>query len=90
MATLEIQNLEQYFGLEPDFFNKLQVADGWTLVVKLHSLFESACTLMLTVTLRRDTLRDPFAQMDMGSQKTWKARFCSCARPSDKAGIKFH
>lgn len=89
MATYEIADIERYFGLEEGFFNSLTASDAWTFVIKLHSLLESTCALMLTIALRHDKLRGPITRMPMGSANSGKLGFINALSLLSRNEIDF-
>ncbi len=73
--SIRINELETYLGLDEGFFHLLQSEDDWTLIIKLHSLLESSCNVLLTEEFGRPEAFDAFANIQVGSTKSGKLAF---------------
>jgi hypothetical protein len=56
-----ILELESKLGLDQGFFGNLQSEDDWSFVIKLHALFEAACTHLLLFHFQELELTDIFS-----------------------------
>lgn len=84
-----IHEVEKYLGLQKGFFYNLQVEDDWSLIVKLNSLIETACSAMLANALGKPELIDVFSQVQTGNVKNGKLAFISALKLLTNKEIKF-
>lgn len=68
----EVLEFERRLGLPKNFYTKLLQEDDWSFIVKLHALFEGACTHIITTRLHAPELADAFAQLDFANTKYGK------------------
>lgn len=73
----EFLAVEEALGLPAKFIENLITEDDWSLVIKVHSLLESACSDMLSLFFGKPELVDIFSQMEMSNKKTGKLAFIS-------------
>jgi len=67
-----ILELESKLGLEPGFFKNLQAEDDWSFVIKLHALFEAACTHLLLFHFREPNLTELLSRMELSGRPVGK------------------
>src|SRR5215469_6636774 len=60
--------LEAELGLPQSFCEKIADEDDWSLIIKLHALFEAALSSALTLNLDRPQLRDQITRMGMNAK----------------------
>lgn len=70
-----ILELERRVGVAPNFFRTLSDADDWSFVIKLHALFESACTHLLLFHFKEPELADVISRMELSNKATGKLAF---------------
>lgn len=68
----DVSEFEAKLGLPHGFYDRLLKEDDWSFVIKLSSLFEGACTHVLSARLNRPELDDAFANIDMANSKFGK------------------
>jgi hypothetical protein len=74
-AAAEVNDLESRVGVPPGFFRKLLDEDDWTFVIKLHALFEAACTHLLLYHFREPNLAQVFSRLELSGKTTGKLEF---------------
>lgn len=74
-AAGEVNELESRVGVSPGFFRKLLDEDDWSFVIKLHALFEAACTHLLLYHFREPNLAHVFSRLELSSKTTGKLEF---------------
>lgn len=70
-----ILELESKIGVPSNFFRDLNDADDWSFVIKLHALFEAACSHLLLFHFREPKLSDIFNRMELSNKSTGKIAF---------------
>jgi hypothetical protein len=70
-----ILELESKIGVPPKFFLRLNDADDWTFVIKLHALFEAACTHLLLHHLQEPELASVISRLELSNKATGKIAF---------------
>lgn len=70
-----ILELESKVGVPPNFFRNLHEADDWSFVIKLHALFEAACTHLLLFHFKEPELTDVFSRLELSNKTTGKIAF---------------
>ena len=83
------EDFEEYFGLPKQFFHDLQSEDDWSLVVKLHALLETACSVLLAEELGHPEITDPFSKVQMGNRGNGKLAFIYTLNLLQKHEIAF-
>lgn len=70
-----ILELEAKLGIPRDFFRHLLEEDDWSFVIKLHALFEAACTHLLLFHFKEPALAELFARIELSNRTTGKIMF---------------
>lgn len=71
-AVLE---LESKIGVAKNFFRNLTSADDWSFVIKLHALFEAACSHLLLFHFKEPDLYEIFSRLELSNKTTGKIAF---------------
>jgi len=64
-----IIDLEQNIGVSPGFFETLVSEDDWSFIIKLHALFEAACTHLLLFHFKEPGIASVISRLEL-SDKT--------------------
>lgn len=72
-----IIELEAKIGVRPGFFAALREEDDWSFVIKLHALFEAACTHLLLFHFKEPELSEVFSRLELSNKTTGKIAFLS-------------
>jgi hypothetical protein len=72
-----IAELEAKVGLRENFFRDLLLEDDWSFVIKLHALFEAACTHLLIFHFKEPELTEIFSRLELSNKTTGKIAFLS-------------
>jgi hypothetical protein len=67
--------LEAKIGVRENFFKDLLEEDDWSFVIKLHALFEAACTHLLLFHFKEPELTEIFARLELSNKTTGKIAF---------------
>lgn len=70
-----ILELESKIGVPKNFFLSLNAADDWSFVIKLHALFEAACTHLLLFHFKEPDLSEVFSRLELSNKTTGKIAF---------------
>jgi len=70
-----ILELEQRMGLPSGFFEELQQEDDWSFIIRLHALFEGACTHLLLFHFQEPALSDVLSRLELSNKSTGKVAF---------------
>lgn len=70
-----ILGLEAKIGVRENFFRDLLGEDDWSFVIKLHALFEAACTHLLLFHFKEPELTEIFARLELSNKTTGKIAF---------------
>lgn len=70
-----ILELESKVGVPENFFRSLTQADDWSFVIKLHALFEAACTHLLLFPFKEPNLSEVFSRLELSNKTTGKIAF---------------
>lgn len=70
-----ILELESKVGVPENFFRSLTQADDWSFVIKLHALFEAACTHLLLFHFKEPELSEVFSRLELSNKTTGKIAF---------------
>jgi len=70
-----ILELESKVGVPENFFRSLNHADDWSFVIKLHALFEAACTHLLLFHFKEPDLSEIFSRLELSNKTTGKISF---------------
>ncbi|MDZ4254297.1 MAG: hypothetical protein U1A72_17155 [Sulfuritalea sp.] len=70
-----ILELESKIGVSKNFFLSLNAADDWSFVIKLHALFEAACTHLLLFHFKEPELSEVFSRLELSNKTTGKVAF---------------
>lgn len=85
----DIQAIEKTFSLTPGFFDSLRKEDDWSVVIKCHSLLESAVSRLLTLYFGNHALDSVFTRLEMSSTTTGKIAFISALGLLGKPQVNF-
>ncbi len=67
-----VLELEAKIGVRENFFKDLLGEDDWSFMIKLHALFEAACTHLLLFHFKEPELRDIFARLELSNKTSGK------------------
>lgn len=70
-----IVELEAKIGVRENFFQDLLAEDDWSFVIKLHALFEAACTHLLLFHFKEPELTEIFAHLELSNKAIGKIAF---------------
>lgn len=70
-----ILELERRVGVAPNFFRALSDVDDWSFIIKLHALFESACTHLLLFHFKEPELAGVISRMELSNKAIGKLAF---------------
>ena len=70
-----IAELEAKIGVRENFFRDLLLEDDWSFVIKLHALFEAACTHLLLFHFKEPELTEIFSRLELSNKTTGKVAF---------------
>jgi len=68
----DISNFEERLKLPKGFYSKLLEEDDWSFVIKLSTLFEAACTHILSIKLRAPELESSLSFLEQANTKCGK------------------
>lgn len=74
-VSAAILELESKVGVPENFFLTLNQADDWSFVIKLHALFEAACTHLLLFHFKEPELSEVFSRLELSNKLTGKIAF---------------
>lgn len=84
-----ILELEAKVGVRENFFRGLLGEDDWSFVIKLHALFEAACTHLLLFHFKEPELSDVFARIELSNKATGKIAFLGKVELLGKSNRRF-
>ena len=67
--------LEEMVGVKRNFFADLLKEDDWSFIIKLHALFEAACTHLLLYHLKEPALAEIVSRLELSNKSIGKAAF---------------
>ncbi len=67
-----ILKFEKKIGVQAGFFEKLKNEDDWSFIIKLHALFETACTHLLLFHLNEPNLGTIISRLEISNKTTGK------------------
>ena len=67
-----IVELERKIGAKSGFFEGLLSEDDWSFIIKLHSLFEAACTHLLMFHFAEPDLNEVLSRMELSNKSVGK------------------
>lgn len=70
-----ILELESKIGVEEGFFENLIHEDDWSFIIKLHALFEAACTHLLLFHFNEPGLSKILSRLELSNNTTGKLTF---------------
>lgn len=70
-----VAELEEKVGAPEGFFGKLLGEDDWSFIIKLHALFEAACTHLLLYHFGEPALADVIGRLELSGKSTGKIEF---------------
>lgn len=70
-----ILELEVRIGVSKYFFRDLKDADDWSFIIKLHALFEAACTHLLLFHFKEPNLTGLFSRLELSNKTIGKTAF---------------
>jgi len=84
-----ILELESKIGVPRNFFRNLNDADDWSFVIKLHALFEAACSHLLLFHFKEPELAEVFNRLELSNKTTGKIAFLGKLGLLDKENRRF-
>jgi hypothetical protein len=84
-----ILELERRIGVPENFFRNLNDADDWTFIIKLHALFEAACTHLLLHHLKEPELASIISRLELSNKVTGKVAFLTKLKLISKDNRRF-
>jgi len=72
-----VLELESKVSVRPGFFAALLDEDDWSFVIKLHALFEAACTHLLLFHFKEPQLAEVISRLELSNKTTGKVAFLS-------------
>ncbi|WP_316674913.1 hypothetical protein [uncultured Tolumonas sp.] len=72
-----ILELEEKIGVKSNFFRNLLNEDDWSFIIKLHALFEAACTHLLLFHFKEPQLAKTISRLELSNKTTGKIAFLS-------------
>ena len=84
-----ILDLESKIGVPENFFKALCEADDWSFVIKLHALFEAACTHLLLFHFKEPDLSSIFSRLELSNKTTGKIAFLGTLELLNKDNRRF-
>jgi hypothetical protein len=85
----KIAELESKLKLPDDFYKNLIKEDDWSFVIKLSTLFEAACTHILSIKLRSPELETAFSFLDQANDKYGKLQLLRKLKALTEEQFKF-
>ena len=73
----DVLELESKVGVKQGFFAALLDEDDWSFVIKLHALFEAACTHLLLFHFKEPDLAEVVSRLELSNKTTGKLAFLS-------------
>lgn len=86
---LHIDTFVKYYGLPKTFFDDLKQGDDWSLVIKIHAIFEALVTDLLRVELGRKELSDILSRIELSGRPTGKLEIAKSLSVLSEKEIKF-
>jgi hypothetical protein len=71
----DLNALETALGVPLNFFSNLLDEDDWSFVIKLHALFEAACTHLLLYHFQEPELRNVVSRLPLSDRDIGKVTF---------------
>lgn len=84
-----ILELESKIGVPENFFKALLDADDWSFIIKLHALFEAACTHLLLFHFKEPDLSNVFNRLELSNKTTGKIAFLGTLELLNKDNRRF-
>jgi hypothetical protein len=84
-----ILELESKIGVPENFFRALCNEDDWPFVIKLHALFEAACTHLLLFHFKEPDLSSIFSRLELSNKTTGKIAFLGALELLNKDNRRF-
>src|SRR5262249_33506251 len=88
-STLICSSCRTISGLPQGFCEGLHEEDDWSLIIKLHALFEAVVTHLLVAHLGQEALRNVFDKVEMSKSDTGKVAFAGALNLIDADQRKF-
>jgi len=76
-------------GLPEDFFFNLSMESDWSLIIKLHALFEAVLASLILKRLGKPELEELIANLDFNNVKSGKVAFARSLCLIDKKEVAF-
>jgi energy-converting hydrogenase A subunit M len=89
MLNDAITKLLEGSGVPENFIDLLIHESDWSLVIKLHALFEAILANLIVQELRKPSLADVISNLDFNNTKTGKVAFARALRLIDKEEVSF-
>lgn len=74
-AEVSFRDLEEKVGVEAGFFARLYDEDDWSFIIKLHALFEAACSNLLSFHFNEPELDEIFVRLELSGKIIGKTVF---------------
>ena len=89
MGQPEYSDLERAVGVRDGFFKDLVKEDDWSFVIKLHALFEAACSHLLLFHLAEPELAGIISRLELSNKTTGKLAFLSALKLVGKRSRRY-
>lgn len=84
-----VESLLASIGLQPDFILSLSRESDWSIVIKLHAMFEAAVSSLIVKQLKTPDLEDVVAHLDFNNVKSGKVAFARALGLIGKREVAF-
>lgn len=84
LLETNISKLEKELSLPKGFFDTLLNENDWSFIIKLHALFESSISYLLTDYIGKTNLIDIFSNLELSNKKTGKIAFAKALNLLEK------
>jgi hypothetical protein len=68
-----LKDFEKDLGVKEGFFAGFENEDDWSFIIKLHAVFEAACTSMLDFHFKEPELYNVFSRLELSNKTIGKA-----------------
>ena len=85
----DLAAFEREFGLTRNYIDRLIGEDDWNLVIKSHTLIESAASLALALHLGKPELKEVFSHLPMSNRQQGKFAFLKAMGLMSENELKF-
>lgn len=81
--------LEKKIGIRENYFKGIFDEDDWSFVIKLHAIFEAACTHLLLFHFKEPELNEIFSRLELSNKSTGKLAFLAKLELLEKENRRF-